>query len=236
MDRQKDAHAPRQRLLCCIVPTEHEPRLKNTLRTLHLPLLHRCTGQGTAPSELLDIFGLGGTSRTLIVTLLPRTDTAAVFSALAQHAAIREHGSGIGFTVPISAMQDRVLAALKKPNDDTDRGGDDMPDNDDRSYAAIWVSVARGFSEEVVKTATAAGATGGTVLRGSRICTEAAADALDLDRQDEQEFVLILTEKEKKNAIMSALCAACGLTTPAHGIILSVPVDQVCGLPGCSRT
>lgn len=223
--------ALRPRLLCCIIPSERENRLKNALRELHLPILHRCSGQGTAPSELLDIFGLGGTARTLLIALVPRDGASAVFAALTRRAAIRERGGGIGFTVPLSAMQDRVLATLSPTAPQEDEEGSTMQTKDEKRYAAIWISVARGFSEEVVKAASAAGATGGTVLRGSRVCTEEAADALSSPVQDEQEFVLILTEKSKKTAIMDAVCDACGLTTPAHGIILSVPVDDVCGLP-----
>lgn len=53
---------------------------------------------------------------------------------------------------------------------------------------------------------------------------------MGISTQDEQDFVMIVTPKEKKSEVMSAISNACGLRTPAHGVVLSLPVDEVIGL------
>ena len=53
---------------------------------------------------------------------------------------------------------------------------------------------------------------------------------LGISMQEEEEFVVIVTPREKKAAVMNAISDACGLRTDAHGIILSLPVDEVIGL------
>ena len=47
---------------------------------------------------------------------------------------------------------------------------------------------------------------------------------------EQQEFIMIVVEKEKKCTVMKALNEACGLKTPVRGVILSLPVDDVMGL------
>ena len=43
---------------------------------------------------------------------------------------------------------------------------------------------------------------------------------------------MIVAPKAKKSAIMSAICDACGLRTAAHGVVLSLPVEEAIGLEG----
>ena len=53
---------------------------------------------------------------------------------------------------------------------------------------------------------------------------------LGLSLQEEQELTMIVVPQEKKAAVMVAVSQACGLRTEAHGVVLSVPVDEVMGL------
>ena len=42
--------------------------------------------------------------------------------------------------------------------------------------------------------------------------------------------VMIVVPDEKKTEVMSAINQACGLKTKAHGVVLSLPVDDAIGL------
>ena len=97
-------------------------------------------------------------------------------------------------------------------------------------YNVIWVSVAAGYSDQVVDTAREAGAKGGTVMRGRRRNSEHVSQRFGISLQEEQEFVMIIVPKEKKVQVMSAICSSCGLHSPAHGVVVSLPVDEVIGL------
>jgi PII-like signaling protein len=96
----------------------------------------------------------------------------------------------------------------------------------------IFVSVASGCSDSVVEAAREAGARGGTVLRGLRNASEFAQEHMGISLQEEQEFVMMVVKKESKSEIMRAISERCGLCTESHGIVLSLPVDEVLGLEG----
>ena len=42
----------------------------------------------------------------------------------------------------------------------------------------------------------------------------------------------MVVKKENKSEIMRAISERCGLRTASHGIVLSLPVDEVLGLEG----
>ena len=223
------------RMAVLIVPFDREQKVKGVLRGLHVPVYQQCKGTGTAPSEILEVFGLGGTARTVILTLLPKARVRELFGEAERVMRFHERGGGVGFSVPITSAQEHILSMLRKNAEKTVSGqtqteGDEANMKENTAYAVVAVSVKRGFSEDVVRAARAAGATGGTVIKGSRTCDAESADFLGSSLKDEQDFVVILTPKEKKADIMAAISQACGLTSEAHGMVLSLPVDEVCGL------
>ena len=61
--QESNRFAPR--MMVFITRLEDEKRLERLLEDLHIPILYQCRGKGTAPSEMLDIFGLSGTTRSL---------------------------------------------------------------------------------------------------------------------------------------------------------------------------
>ena len=67
------------------------------------------------------------------------------------------------------------------------------------------------------------------MVHGRRIAGN-AGPYLGIDGPEEQDFVMIVVPEEKKTAVMQAITASCGLNSPAHGVILSIPVDEVMGL------
>ena len=97
-------------------------------------------------------------------------------------------------------------------------------------FSLIWVSVESGCSDDVIDAARSAGARGGTVMKGRRRNSERASQHFGIAIQEEQDFVMIVVPRDKKGEIMSAISQACGLRTEAHGVVLSLPVDDVMGL------
>lgn len=100
----------------------------------------------------------------------------------------------------------------------------------DTEYALLLVSVAGGFSDQVIDAACGAGARGGTVIKGRQRSDERTRQRFGISLQEEQDFVMIVVPKEKKNEIMTAISGACGLGSKAHGVVVALPVDDVLGL------
>ena len=223
------------RLLVLITRAEEERRLEGLLADLEIPILFQCRGKGTAPSEMLDIFGLSGTTRQLTAGLLPKERIQEAFALVRRHLSVHQRGRGIALTIPVTGLQAPVLEALGAGGQSVAGTEEHLEEamtamHEKTEYALIWAAVASGFSEDAVDAARAAGAKGGTVLKGRRRNSPQAGQALGLPLQDGQEFVLIVVPKEKKAAIMSAICEACGLRSPAHGVVLSLPVEDAIGL------
>ncbi len=221
------------RILILITHAEKEKKLKHVLQEMHMPILHQCRAQGTAPSELLDILGVCGTSRIVTVGCLPKCRSREIFDILDKQMKFRRKGAGIALTIPVTGVQSpvhRLLSEEAKNIIHTRIEGEVETVKETGEFSVVWTSVISGYSEEVIEAARAAGARGGTVIKGRRQNSEQVTEYLGIPMQEEQEFILMVVPKEKKAEIMAAISSACGLKTPAHGIVVSLPVDEVMGI------
>ena len=225
------------RMVILITKDEDQKKLEALFDSLHIPMCYQCRGKGTAPSEMLDIFGLSGTTRLITVGLLPRFMVAEMIKAAEQRLSFHKRGGGILLTVPVTGLQSPIFQLLKDEakrelkRQIKERTEQDMAElKSHMNHVVIWVSVASGYSDEVIDAAREAGAKGGTVLRGRQRNSERVSQHLGISMQEERDFVMVVVPHEKKGEIMSAISSACGLRTEANGVIVSLPVDEVVGL------
>ncbi len=230
-------HLPR--LVMLITRVEDKKKLEELFDTLHLPIFYQCRGKGTAPSEMLDIFGLSGTTRLITASVLPKFMMEELKEAAEKRISFRQRGGGILLTIPVTSLQAPIFQMLndevrssveKRMRERTERDMAELKEH--LQYVVVWVSVASGYSDEVIDAARAAGAKGGTVLKGRQRNSERVSQHLGISVQEERDFVMMVIPKEKKREVMSAISSACGLSSQAHGVILSLPVDEVIGLEG----
>ncbi|GHV01389.1 hypothetical protein FACS1894211_11020 [Clostridia bacterium] len=99
----------------------------------------------------------------------------------------------------------------------------------DKEYKLIICVVNRGFSEEVMDAARAAGARGGTVLHG-RGTSLHSHTVLGVRIEPEKELLLIAVERDGCRAVMEAINERAGLGTPGSGICLALPIEDIIGL------
>ena len=97
-------------------------------------------------------------------------------------------------------------------------------------YDLILSVVNNGHTDEVMEAARSAGAGGGTVIHARRAGFEDVENLLGFTILPEKEIVVILTPRDKKQAIMQAINKAAGLTTESRGTLFSLPVDEIMGL------
>ena len=97
-------------------------------------------------------------------------------------------------------------------------------------HEMIMCIVNAGFSETVMEAAKSAGARGGTILNGRGTANKEAESLFHIAIQPEKEVVMILVDKEIKDAVLHALYQKAGLDTMGQGIAFSLPVDEVVGL------
>lgn len=97
-------------------------------------------------------------------------------------------------------------------------------------YDLIITIVNRGFADEVMTAAKSQGARGGTLMNARGTGTNELQKFFGTIIQPEKELVMILTEREKRNAVMEAICRDAGLSKEGMGICFSLPVDEVMGI------
>ncbi len=98
------------------------------------------------------------------------------------------------------------------------------------THEAVVCIVNSGFSEAVMDAAKKAGARGGTVVNARGTAGKEAESFFGISVEEEKEIVIILTDKDKRDNILSTIYDEVGLNSAGQGIAFSLPVDGVVGL------
>lgn len=93
-------------------------------------------------------------------------------------------------------------------------------------YQLLVCIVNAGFSQNVMEAARAAGARGGTIIRGRGSANPEAEEFFNISIQPDKEVVLILVTNEMKDTVMTAVFKNSGLSTDGQGIAFSLPVER----------
>ncbi|MBO5037549.1 MAG: transposase [Clostridia bacterium] len=195
----------------------------------HLPMQYHVLGKGTASGEIIDILGLGEIEKTIIVSMMQREKASEMLAQLKNRLYLGTPNTGIAFTLPISGGSGAAVRLMKNAESENypERTEEKRMNN---KHVMIMAFVNQGFSEEVMAAAKPAGAGGGTVFHSRRVSSEESRQIWGITIQQEREVVLILADDDKKVPIMQAITEKCGVQSDAHGIVVSLPVDEVAGL------
>lgn len=198
------------------------------LYTKHqVPWHYHSIGQGTAPLELLDVLGLGGTERDILFSLGSASCTDRLMKYLDEDY-LEVEAKGIVLTASLSGLNNIVATALEcqgQPVAET--GGSGTAMDTEREDSLIFIIVNNGHTDDVINTARAAGARGGTILRARYAGEEDVARFYGITVQGEKEIILIAASGQTRNAIMEMVNVKHGLKTPAGAVIMSMPLDNV---------
>lgn len=197
-----------------------------------VPVQYIFHAQGTASSEVMDMLGLDGVDKNILMSMMPKAFAGEMLAKLQKKLHLGMPNTGIAFTIIMSggsghivqlvdSLQPEVNRTLLERNDAGMAGSE---------YYMIMAIVNQGFSEEVMNAARPVGASGGTVFHSRRIGSAEAMKFWKISVQEEREVVMILARKDEKQAIMQAIGKNCGMQSEAQGMVLSLPVDGVVGL------
>lgn len=204
-------------------------------------------GRGTADSELLDYLGLGDRDKEIVVFAVREVQVGHVLNELKQRLRLEKHGSGIAFSIRITGVGGRRTLNLLSKEDSQKvpvylhkTEEEDSLMKQKHQFNLIITIINRGFADDVMDAARAAGAEGGTVVYARGVGIHETEMFFGIAIQPEKEMVLILTQKDKSADIMMAICEQAGLSKEGKGVSFSLPVDDVIGIAhlldkeGCS--
>lgn len=219
----------RIKLLLSVVNPSDEKKLKEILDDASVSLSYTFAGTGTARSSVLDYLGIGETAKSVIASLIPESDEEEIMRVLRRDMALYTVGKGISFTVPLTGISEMTANGLIKAAANKTTEVKKMT-GQDRKYDLIIAAVEAGRVDEAMEAARSAGAAGGTVLRARALQNDKAEQFIGITLAREQEILLVLTKRESKLAIMTALSEKVGVKTEAGGVVFSLPVDSTAGI------
>lgn len=198
----------------------------------NVPTQYVFHAQGTASSEVMDMLGLDGVDKNILMCMMPKLFADGMLKKLRKKLHLGMPNTGIGFTVAMSGGSGHIMQLMEKmePEENRKSGERNEADMTDNEYSMIMAIVNQGFSEDVMNAARPKGASGGTVFHSRRVGNEEAMKFWKISVQEEREVVIILAGKEDKLAIMQEIGKKCGMQSRAQGIVMSLPVDNVVGL------
>jgi hypothetical protein len=211
--------------LLSIVEQGKGKKLIKELKNIKVGVNFQIVGFGTAPTEMMDIFGLGTNVKDIIISLGANDDIKDMMSKFGEIFQSHSKFGGIMIVLDVSATS-RVLTEILNfnNNQNTEREAVNMQ-NENRNNLIV-ISVNEGYSEDVMHVARKAGATGGTVIKGRLADIEQFAEFMDTKVDGEREMLCILAPSKASKQIMEDVNREFGLTSSANGIIFALPAEK----------
>ncbi len=186
--------------------------------------IYSSLGEGAATSETLSLLGLERSEKVLMQSLVPTAKLYELKTALTREMSLDLPGRGVALAVRLSSIAsrrvfDHFLAA--EPEEKYE-----IPERKIEMELIISICI-KGNSDNIMKLAREAGATGGTVVKAKG--TASGSDTFfGMTISDEKEMIYIVSRKENRNDIMKAVAAY----TNEHGthpVVFSLPVAETAG-------
>ena len=198
----------------------------------NVPMQYVFHAQGTATSDVMDMLGLDGVDKNILMSMMPKLFADEMLKKLRKKLHLGMPNTGIAFTVYMSGGSGHLVQLIENLEPEEtgkflERNDADMTENE---YSMIMAIVNQGYSEDVMNAARPKGASGGTVFHSRRIGSQEAMKFWKISVQEEREVVIILATKEDKLAIMKEIGQKCGMQSKAQGVVMSLPVDGIVGL------
>ena len=186
----------------------------------------RANGVGTAPSEMMDIFGLGTNDKDIVITLAPEgIINSYVFDMNKELGGSYEYG-GLMMCVRLSAISRLGSELVNRASKENDTTGGKKKVKSGQKHQLILVSVNQGYTDAVMQTAREAGAMGGTVMR-ARLSESSMMEQLgESEVQQEREIITIFAPAGTAAKIMDEVNRNHGVMSDANGIVMALPVDK----------
>lgn len=212
-------------LILSIVERDKGARLIKDLKKTNIQVNFQTVGFGTAPTEMMDIFGLGTNDKDIVISIGAECDVRNMMLNFGTAFESHTKYGGIMIIMKLSAAGRILTEILHFDNGDNTEEGTGPMKNEYHNNLII-ISVNEGFSDDVMEVARRAGATGGTVIKG-RLADSGQFEGLRNSAVDEErEMLCILAPLEVSKKIMADVNSSFGLTSTANGIVFSLPTEK----------
>ena len=214
------------KIILSIVERGQGAAMLKLYRKRYVPIHIQCAGKGTATSEIMDILGLGSSEKDVLLSFAAASAAKKLLHDLDNELRGHTGGAGIVVSIPVSGLNSLVanLAAYHAESLKEKEEGNNMERSEN---SLILVVCARGCTDDVMSTAKAHGARGGTVIKGRLSGRKELEQAYEVELKAEREIVAIVVPTSLRNPIMEAINAEHGLRSEAQAVLCSLPIEQI---------
>ncbi|MCL1823684.1 MAG: hypothetical protein FWG44_05730 [Oscillospiraceae bacterium] len=223
---------PELKLLMVVIEQSDTSKMEDFLKEKQIRFHYMISAKGTARGDILSSLGLNKSEKTICAFMTRAETTSTLVSSLTDRFSLYKPGNGIIYSLPVSGISAVVLELIKGGNNERMESlmeGNVKEKKEETTYSLIISVINQGYSEILMDAARFAGARGGTVINARHVGIEDSVKFFGVTLQAEKEIVAIVTSTEHKTELMKAISQECGLNTDAHGIIISVPVENCAG-------
>lgn len=213
-------------LLFSIVERGKGKQLMETLSAKNIALHFQSVGFGTAPSEMMDIFGLGSKDKDVIYSFAPETVVRALMADFGQNFSSYSQYGGLLIVMQMSAINRLAAEILTHDVAVSDEKGAEKPMKNEHKHNLVLINVNHGYADQVMQVAKKAGATGGTIVRGRLAESDGLRELAQMDIRDEREIIFILAPEHVSRQIMADVNMAFGMRSEAVGMVCALPIEK----------
>lgn len=212
-------------ILLSIVERDKGKKLIKELESINIRVNFQCVGLGTAPTEMMDIFGIGTKDKDIVISLGSENAVRDMMSNFGTTFESHSKYGGLMIILKASAAN-RILTEILSFKDDKNIEKGNGPMKNEHHNNLIVISVNDGYSDDVMQVARKAGATGGTVIKGRLANIERFAELGKNEVDGEREILCILAPVKTSAQIMEDVNTEFGITSAANGIIVAIPTEK----------
>ena len=194
----------------------------------NLPIGFVSLGYGTAKDDILDMLGLVRSEKAVGMTVVTGESWKESKQYLRKKMYIDVPDTGISFIIPMSSIGGKRELAFLTAGQNYRKGEESVMK--DTTMELLVVVSNQGHNDLVMDAARGAGAYGGTVIHARGTGMNQAELFFGVSLASEKDLTFIVTKKNQRNAIMSAIMKEAGMETPAQSIVFSLPVTDAVGL------
>ena len=199
------------RLILCIVPHNSGELITNAAKQAGAGGGTILMGRGTASNSVLQLLGLGDTSKDITLNIVEQTSVDSIRQKIIEVCQEKKAPFGVMVTIAVENIIKAGTAVMK-----TEKGDEIMA-----QYEMINVIVNKGYAEDAMAAARKAGAGGGTIIGARGTAREGDATFFGVDIVPEKEMLMILVPADKKEAIIKAVSELPCFEKAGSGIIFS---------------
>lgn len=178
--------------------------------------------RGTVNHKIWDYLGLSDIRKEVVYMVAEKHTAFQALKKLDEEIIFSKPNHGIAFTTSIGTAIGTKRDLYE--NMELERR------EEEAMYQVITTIVDKGKAEDVIDAARKAGSKGGTIMNGRGSGIHETSKLFHMDIEPEKEMVLILSEADKTEAIVTAIRDELKIDEPGKGIIFVQDANQTYGI------